>query len=188
MYRGETAALTYDADAAVTSLTIYATNVETNPETGTGILYKLSKRYTRTPNTHTFTASLAIPELLALGRYEYQLISNIPRVGKSCCGNGTFTVLPNLANRQSNPEEQDTGYLSDAERKLRAIEKAIYDRALHARNSYTISGDSTQLMSVNLMYKERNRLWTVVNKERMAAGRPLLPGTEPAITYNTTIY
>ena len=187
MYRGESVDLEYEAAENVTSLTLYATNVEPNPEKAPGIIYKFSKQYRKTDNK--FTTTLQLLPTYALGRWEFQLVSNLGRSRKkNCCENGTFTILPNLAERQSDPTTQDTGYLSTNERKLREVEDAIHQYIKFGKQSWTISGDQTQVLGIRNLYMERNRLYDLVNIERRERGLPFLPGTQPAITYQTLVY
>lgn len=183
VYRGETVELEYKTQAEATSLNLYATNTDKNPEQGEGLIYRFNKRFTKNKDTDTFSLKFSTEDdgwdKLATGSYQYQFWSNLGRK-KTCCFTGEFSVVLSLVNRLDNPEEPDTGYISDTERQYRTLQKAYDQYMLSGVAAFTLSGNSTTRLSPNQMLRELNRLKRIVNKERKAKGLPYLPGTLPS--------
>lgn len=183
IFRGESVDFQYTSEDGVNSLTFYATNIDTNPETGDGVIYKFSKAFRRENDGNIFNLKLSDSDdfwtNLSTGKYQYQIWSNLGRNKKSCCFTGDFTIVPSIKNRLDNPEIPDAGYTSENERKLRRLQQTYDEYMASGTVAYTLSGNSTTRLSQTQLMREIKRLKRIVNRERKAKGLPYLPGTLP---------
>ena len=86
---------------------------------------------------------------------------------------GVFDVAPTL----DIGDNQLIETKSRSELRLQEVEKAIDELVSGRTSQYTISGNSTVMLSLGQLRKERLYLQDLVNRERRAKGLALLPGT-----------
>lgn len=111
-----------------------------------------------------------VPDGQPLGQTIYQVWATSFFSEVRVISQGLVDVLPSLVLQQK----------SGAEVRLEQVDKAIDRLVRSGIQSYTLAGNNTTRMSLEQLRRERQEIVRAVNRERQAAGLPLVDGTEPA--------
>ena len=182
---GESIPLEFEFGEGPTSGTFGAQYLGHQPSAPKGSVFKLSARLRRKQTGSTrFIGTLTAIAENPQGDYAYQVWSSAGRV-KTNCFNGVFTLAANLTatntitilNDDGTVDTSDAPTTTAAERQLATLEQKIFELLSTGVQAFTLSGNSTTRVSLQALYRERSRLFEVVNRERRARGLPFLPGT-----------
>lgn len=125
----------------------------------------------------SWTGMLTLPKTAQLGWWDWQIWADDDQGAPRHRAAGSFHLGPTFDSLDAIEE-------TPAEAKLRQVEKAIEEMIASGTQSYTLSGDTTTMLSLGQLRRERLYLRDLVNRERRAKGLPYLEGTLPKhITY-----
>lgn len=126
-----------------------------------------------TTETKKWKGNLVVPVDKPTGFWNYQIWKTYTGGAKEVQVQGTIKVVESF--ESLDPDNLPAKTPNEVQ--LENVEKTIANMIKDGAQSYTITGNNTQRITLGQLRKERWYLMNLVNLEREAAGRDYLPGT-----------